>query len=203
MTFKIGQIYFELSYPLVALMTLVIIFDTSMSVMICFVSVVCHESGHILALHHYGAYPRRIKLTLFDIAILDRQKITRKCKDELIISLAGVTVNFILAIISYFFLTIMPNYYIQVFFDTNMTLGLFNLLPIDSLDGGQALLIILENHFSPAKADLILEVISFIILLPVLIMGFLVLLQSKYNFTLLLTALYLITIILIKNKKSP
>ena len=202
MTFKIGQIYFELSYPLVALMTLVIIFDTSMSVMICFVSVVCHESGHILALHHYGAYPRRIKLTLFDIAILDRQKITRKCKDELIISLAGVTVNFILAIISYFFLTIMPNYYIQVFFDTNMTLGLFNLLPIDSLDGGQALLIILENHFSPAKADLILEVISFIILLPVLIMGFLVLLQSKYNFTLLLTALYLIAIILLKNRKS-
>ena len=202
MTFKIGKIYFELSYPLVALMTLVIIFDTSMSVIICFVSVIAHELGHILALKYYGAYPKRIKLTLFDIAILDCQKITRKCKDELIITLAGVTVNFILAIISYIFLKITSNYYIQIFFDTNMTLGLFNILPIDSLDGGQTLLIILESKFSPAKADLILEIISFIILLPVLIMGFLVLLQSKYNFTLLLTALYLIAIILLKNRKS-
>ena len=201
MTFKIRNICFELSYPLVALMTLVIIFDTSMSVIICFVSVICHESGHILALRHYGAYPRKIKLTLFDIAISDCQKITRKCKDELIITLAGVTVNFVLAIISYIFLKMTSNYYIQIFFDTNMTLGLFNILPVDSLDGGQAMLIILENHFSLEKSNIILEIISFIILVPVLIMGFLVLLQSKYNFTLLLTALYLITIILLKNKK--
>ena len=198
MTFQLGKISFEISFPLVALMTAVIIFDTSMSVIICFTSVIAHETGHLLALRHFGSYPKKIKLTLFDIAIIDREKINRSDKAEIIITLAGVTVNFILAGISYFFI---QNPYMEIFFNTNLTLGLFNSLPIDSLDGGQALFILLSRKFSPFTSMKILDIISFIILIPVAAMGFLVLLQSKYNFTLLLTALYLIAIILLKNTK--
>ena len=199
MTFQLGKISFELSFPLVALMTAVIIFDTSMSVIICFADLIAHEAGHLLALRHFGSYTQKIKLTLFDIAIIDRKKSTLSDKAEIIITLAGVTVNFILAGISYFFT---PNPYIEIFFNTNLTLGLFNSLPIDSLDGGQALFILLSRKFSPFTSMKILDIISFIIHIPVAVMVFLVLLQSKYNFTLLLTALYLIAIILIKNKKS-
>ena len=199
MTFQLGKISFEISFPLVALMTAVIIFDTSMSVIICFTSVIAHETGHLLALRHFGSYPKKIKLTLFDIAIIDREKINRSDKAEIIITLAGVTVNFILAGISYFFI---QNPYMEIFFNTNLTLGLFNSLPIDSLDGGQALFILLSRKFSPFTSMKILDIISFMILIPVAVMGFLVLLQSKYNFTLLLTALYLIAIILLKNRKS-
>ena len=97
MTFQLGKISFELSFPLVALMTAVIIFDTSMSVIICFAGVIAHEAGHLLALRHFGSYPQKIKLTLFDIAIIDRKKTTLSDKAEIIITLAGVTVNFILA----------------------------------------------------------------------------------------------------------
>ena len=198
MTFQLGKISFEISFPLVALMTAVIIFDTSMSVIICFAGVTAHEAGHLLALRHFGSYPQKIKLTLFDIAIIDRKKTTLSDKAEIIITLAGVTVNFILAGISYFFI---QNPYMEIFFNTNLTLGLFNSLPIDSLDGGQALFILLSRKFSPFTSMKILDIISFIILIPVAAMGFLVLLQSKYNFTLLLTALYLIAIILLKNTK--
>ena len=198
MTFQLGKISFELSFPLVALMTAVIIFDTSMSVIICFAGVIAHETGHLLALRYFGSYPQKIKLTLFDIAIIDRKKTTLSDKAEIIITLAGVTVNFILAGISYFFI---QNPYMEIFFNTNLTLGLFNSLPIDSLDGGQALFILLSRKFSPFTSMKILDIISFIILIPVAVMGFLVLLQSKYNFTLLLTALYLIAIILLKNTK--
>lgn len=203
MTLKLRHLCIEISFPLVALMTAVIIFDTSMSVMICFASVIAHEAGHILALKYFGSYPRKIKLTLFDIAIIDCKKITRSNKAELIITLAGVTVNFILAIISYLIINFFKNSYIEMFLNTNFTLGLFNILPIDSLDGGQALFILLSTKFSPFTSMKILDVISFIVLIPVAVIGFLVLLQSKYNFTLLLTALYLITIILLKNKKFP
>lgn len=203
MTFKLRNLCIELSFPLAALMTAVILFDTSMSVILCFAGVIAHETGHLLALRHFGSYPQKIKLTLFDIAIIDRKKITLSDKAELIITLAGVTVNFILAIISYFLFTLTQNLYIEIFFNTNLTLGLFNSLPIDSLDGGQALFILLSKKFSPFTSMKILDIISFVILIPIAVMGFLVLLQSKYNFTLLLTALYLIAIILLKNKKSP
>lgn len=201
MTFQLRHLCIEISFPLVALMTAVIIFDTSMSVIICFASVIAHETGHLLAMKYFGSYPQKIKLTLFDIAIIDRKKITRSNKAELVITLAGVTVNFILVTISYFLMNISENSYIQMIFDTNFTLGLFNSLPIDSLDGGQALIILLSMKFSPFTSMKILDIISFVILIPVAVMGFLVLLQSKYNFTLLLTALYLIAIILLKNRK--
>ena len=202
MTFQLRHLCIEISFPLVALMTAVIIFDTSMSVIICFASVIAHETGHLLAMKYFGSYPQKIKLTLFDIAIIDRKKITRSNKAELVITLAGVTVNFILVTISYFLMNISENSYIQMIFDTNFTLGLFNSLPIDSLDGGQALIILLSMKFSPFTSMKILDIISFVILIPVAVMGFLVLLQSRYNFTLLLTALYLISIILLKNRKT-
>ena len=102
MTFQLRHLCIEISFPLVALMTAVIIFDTSMSVIICFASVIAHETGHLLAMKYFGSYPQKIKLTLFDIAIIDRKKITRSNKAELVITLAGVTVNFILVTISYF-----------------------------------------------------------------------------------------------------
>ena len=202
MTLRLRHLCIEISFPLVALMTAVILFDTSMSVLICFASVIAHETGHLLAMKYFGSYPRKIKLTLFDIAIIDCKKITRSDKAEFIITLAGVTVNFILVTISYFLMNISENSYIQMIFDTNFTLGLFNSLPIDSLDGGQALFILLSMKFSPFTSMKILDIISFVILIPVAVMGFLVLLQSKYNFTLLLTALYLISILLLKNRKT-
>ena len=73
---------------------------------------------------------------------------------------------------------------------------------INKLDGGQALLIILCRFLSPRTASIVLDVISFIILIPAACIGFFVLLNSQYNFTLLITALYLIALILLKHKKG-
>lgn len=201
MIFRVGKLNIELSFPLVAIMTAVIIFDTTMSVVICFIAIIMHETGHLAALAFYGSFPKKIKLTLFDIAIVDSGKYTRNAKQELVVILAGVTVNFVFAIIFYFIFLCTNMIFFRNMAVSNATLGVFNILPVDSLDGGQALFIILTRHFSIYKSMIILDIISFIVLIPVACMGFIVLLQSKYNFTLLLTALYLITVILLKHKK--
>lgn len=80
----------------------------------------------------------------------------------------------------------------------NLILGFFNILPIESLDGGQILYIFLSNKMQNDKAIVFLEVISFIILLPLAVIGFYMLLKSKYNFSLLLISCYLISVIIIK-----
>lgn len=198
MSFKFGKIKFELSFPLVCLMTAVIIFDTSMSVILCFLSALLHETGHILALKYYKSYPEKIKLTLFDVAIIDRKKYSRTDKSELIITLSGVAVNFFLSAVSFILFRIFNHHLLSDFSYANLTLALFNSLPVDSLDGGQALFIILSKYLSPVSAVRTLNIISFIVLIPTAVVGFLILLQSKYNFTLLLTALYLIALILLK-----
>ena len=202
MTFRFGKLYFEVSFPLVAVMTVVIIFDTTMSVIICFIAAIIHELGHLAALKHYSSFPERIKLTLFDIAITDKKKYSRNTKQELVIVLAGVTINFISAAVFYILFYIFHTEFFENMFISNLALGCFNILPVDTLDGGQALYLILSLRFSLYCSTKILNIVSFIILIPVACIGFLILLQSKYNFTLLLTALYLITIILLKQRKA-
>ncbi len=202
MTLRIGKLSVELSYPLVAIMTAVIILDRSMSVIVCFAAAIMHESGHIIALRRCGAMPERVKLTLFDIAIIDQKKYTRSYGQELVVVLAGVTVNFAMALLFLIFYRITEVETLMLLCSANLGLGIFNSLPVDSLDGGQALLIILCRFLSPRTASIVLDVISFIILIPAACIGFFVLLNSQYNFTLLITALYLIALILLKHKKG-
>lgn len=202
MTVKIGEICFEISFPLAAMMTIIILYDTTLSVVICFLSVIIHETGHLLFLRYYHNPVKRIKLTLFDIAIMDSHQNIRSTKQELFITLAGVFFNFAAALTAFLINHYFKNMIIEKFFYTNLSLGLFNLLPIDSLDGGQALYLLLSEKFSVSTSLRIVNIISLIILFPIAVIGFFVLLESKYNFSLLLTALYLITIILVKNKKN-
>ena len=54
MRFRVGSINFEVSFPLVALMTAVVVFDTTMSVLICFISAFMHELGHIASIRYYN-----------------------------------------------------------------------------------------------------------------------------------------------------
>lgn len=202
MQIKTGGLTVEISFPLTAAMTAVIIYDSSMSVVVCFVAVLMHEGGHLLALWKYASLPKKIKLTLFDIAIMDSRKPLRKLSHELIIILAGIISNIVFAAVSYILNRIFPCEFFERLFNANMTLAIFNSLPVDSLDGGQALFLLLCEKLSMYRAMMVLDIISFIILVPTACLGFLVLLQSKYNFTLLLTAVYLIALILIRRSRA-
>ncbi len=198
MHIKIGTLTIELSFPLVAAMTAVIICDSSMSVTICFIAAIMHEAGHLIALWRYGSFPKKIKLTLFDIAIIDRNKPLRSLKKELAVILAGVTVNIAAAILSYVLNKLFPCTFFENLLTANITLAVFNSLPVDSLDGGQAVFLLLCEKMDIKMAMAVLDVISFIILVPIGCIGFLVLFRSRYNFTLLLTAVYLMALILIR-----
>ena len=88
----------------------------------------------------------------------------------------------------------------MMFVSAHLTLGVFNSIPVSTLDGGQALLILLQHRMSPYRANRILDVLSLVILFPLAAAGFWVLLRSKYNFTLLAVSLYLIAVVLLKKQ---
>lgn len=202
MSFRIGGTILELSYPLVCIMSAVLIFDRSMTALICFLCALMHEAGHIIAMRIFGSAPQRIKLTLFDIAITDRKKAMRKRSHDLIITLSGIAVNFVFAASGciLYMMTDLP-FFIS-FTAAHLTLGLFNSLPVDTLDGGQALLLILNARLTPTVSERILTISSVIILLPLACLGFLTLLETRYNFTLLLASLYLIAVILFRGRRT-
>ena len=81
----------------------------------------------------------------------------------------------------------------------NLFIGLINLLPIMPLDGGQILFVILSKRVCGETCERVTQIVSFLTLLPLALVGFIILLESKYNFSLLFLCFYLMTYLLFKN----
>lgn len=198
MTLRLWGLRVEVSYPLAAAMALILIYDTSMSAAVCLAAVTAHEGGHLLMLYRFGSFPKTIRLTLFDIAIVDSGKALRSPSRELAVTLAGIVSNLIFGFVSLAAGRLTGNGILDSFAAANFSLAAFNSLPAQSLDGGQALLLLLCRKLSPDRAFLILDIISLVVLIPCAVFGFLVLLRSRWNFSLLVTSMYLIALVLLR-----
>lgn len=201
MSFYWGKVRIVLSFPLAAAMTAVVIADTTQSVILCCLSALLHECGHLFVMKHYGIIPTEIRMSLFDIAIIAPQKQYLGIKQGIVIDLAGVTVNLLCGAVLALIYAFCPNRLILTAAGSHFMLFLFNILPVESLDGGHALTLLLSLKNDGERAEKIVAVISFLILIPLSAAGFLLMLKSKYNFTLLLSGLYLIAVLLKKYGK--
>ena len=191
----------QLSFPLVCALSIVFLLDTTSTASLSIISAICHEMGHIIAMRILHTKTDNIKMTLFDINIVDKDKNNRKLSSELFVIMAGIFVNLLLCLISYVVYKHTGIKELLIFSTANAVLAIFNMLPIDSLDGGNAIFVILIRFINNITAQKVLEIISFVILLPMAVVGFDILLKSKFNFTLLFTSCYLISIILLKKSK--
>lgn len=188
MKLKPNKTTFEADFIAVAVMTTVLVLDVSGKVAMCFLSAVLHECGHIIAMRCFGITPKSIKLRIFDIVIdADSDK---AYLPDLIITLSGPVINILLSLLFYFIYR--PMCY------TNLFIGVFNLLPIETFDGGHALTLLLSKKYSLNVVRSILKSLTFALLVPIFLLGVLVLLHSKYNYSLLLISLYLLAILFLK-----
>lgn len=198
MTFRVFGIKVKVSFLFVALVTTFMVIDSSKYMLLGLSSALIHEMGHIIAMILVGSKPAKIEFNLFDIDIKDNNRNNRNYKNDVFTLLGGSIANFLTALFLWILYYIFKDQSILMLISENLILGFFNILPIESLDGGQILYIFLSNKMQNDKAIVFLEVISFIILLPLAVIGFYMLLKSKYNFSLLLISCYLISAILIK-----
>ncbi len=192
MTLKLGGTRLSFSYLLVAVMTVIILADRTGAVISCFAAALMHEAGHLYMLHRYGSPPENIRLSLFDIVITDRNKLLRPMRRELPVVLAGVTVNFVCALFCMILLRFFYHPLLYSFMTAHLTLGIFNSLPSASLDGGQALMLILSRRLSPAVSGRVLRVISFLLVIPGAVLGFFLILRTGSGYTMVFASLYLL-----------
>ncbi len=185
---KLFGIYFETSFLCVAIMSAVLILDESNRVLFCFVSALIHECGHLFAMYCFSIKPDRIKLRLFDIVI--NADTDKSLMADFLITVSGPLFNFIAAFFFYFFS--------KTLFVINLVLGVFNLLPIDTFDGGHALSLLLCVKFSYKTVRGTIKALTFVLLVPIFIFGVLLLFYSKYNYSLLLIALYMVAVLFLK-----
>ncbi len=157
---------------------------------------VFHECGHLFAMKKLGCPIKSINFGCVntDIFVSEFNKLSDL--KLIVILLSGSFVNiFIYFIFRFLFF---GNALAKIIAYQNLFIGIINLLPILNLDGGQIFLIILNQKYDFSKAQKIYNIISLILIFPVFILSFFILLNSNYNFSLLLISCYFISYILFK-----
>jgi stage IV sporulation protein FB len=125
-----------------------------------FVSVLLHEAGHAAAFGVLGMGPSQIVLGGFGGYTINRA--SRKVWHDVLVSLSGPLFSFFLAGL---FLLIrqttfaatdpMMSQWVPLMIWANIVWGIFNLLPIFPMDGGQAVYGVLQYVTAPRRAMLI------------------------------------------------
>ena len=127
---------------------------------IIFIIVIIHELGHIIVIKHYGYQINSINLYPFGgITKIDKDLNTGTNK-ELLIASGGIIAQVILLIIVY--LLPIRLYIKDIIFKYNISILLFNLLPIIPLDGSIIVNSIL-NKYLPFKRSYLVNIIISII----------------------------------------
>lgn len=193
MRFKINRFSVYLSFPAIALISIIVISNSYTNYLLCFLAIIIHELGHLVFMYLFGYNPIGVNVKAFNISIIENKRYNSEFSKDIIITLAGSLFNILVSLILLFFY--------REFALVNLFVGLFNLLPAASLDGGQLIYLLLVKRFTPEISAKILEVITIITALPIFLIGIMVMLNSKYNFSLLFIGIYLILSLFIRDEK--
>ena len=195
--FRIGRCLVKVRALFFAVLGFLLFSSMGESAIFGLLAAVLHELGHLSVMALLGVIPQEVRLNPFGIDIVEAQGSARSYGKDALIALAGPVVN-LLAWLAGWGLGVWCGVDTREWMLANLAIGLMNLLPVESLDGGQALYAALCLRWRAERAASVVLGISFLTLLPLGTAGFFLLLQSRYNFSLLLISLYLIFLLIWK-----
>ncbi len=194
MKLKTKRISVDISFYFAAVLTLSMILDKTNISCYSILSALLHETGHLLCLLFLGANPKSINLGVFGMRIVRGTK-TLSYKQEIITALAGPFVNLFLFAVFLFF-----GEKAMMFSAVNLALGLFNLLPVKPMDGGEVLYFSLCRFFNENTVKKITEIITVITASALFVSGVYLLIKSGYNFMLLVVSVYIVFYLCLEKK---
>lgn len=198
MCFTIKRCQIKIEYLFFAVITFLLFTDQKGVALLGMAATVLHESGHLIMMLLLKTPVQTIRFHAFGVDIVERNGANRSYIEDMLIALSGPFANMIFCVGSAILCIFWYHQLVWEFMLVNSTIALFHMLPVESLDGGQALYALLCHRFSHKVSETIVVIVSFFSLLPVAILGFFLLLQSKYNFTLLFLSIYLMCLLVLK-----
>ena len=171
-----------------AIITLMLIIDESGICALALFCCVFHEAGHILCLWAMGEKPERIVFSFYGIKLERLPTASHGRINEIIIFASGPFANFVLSL--FLILISAMNETLKTWALISLITGLFNLIPIRPLDGGNILFSVLCGTMKTEMAEKICNAVSIAVTIPLLLSGIPAAAKTG-NFSLLASALYL------------
>ena len=165
-------------------------------------SLLVHEFSHMLIAKKRGYICS--KITLYPTgALLYGETDEFAFKDEILIALAGPLSNIVLCVLCVFVWWIYPYSYnfTTDFVVANLSLAIFNLLPIYPLDGGRVVLAFLSLYFSRKQAAVVTKNITIIVSI-ILFAVFVVSIFFTPNFSIGITSVVIFISVIGEEKQS-
>lgn len=196
MRFKFFGTQVHIGFMFSAVVMLLMIFDKSYTAVFALIAAVLHEFAHLSCLIFFEQPPKKVELNALGMKIIREQETKLSLEKEAVVALAGPTMNFLIAV----FTAMMPNMkWASKAIAINLSLAIFNLLPIFELDGGRAIYFLLCTKTQEKTASRVLTALSCVTLFFLYLLGFLVLFKTKYNFTLITATIYLTILTITKS----
>lgn len=201
MRFSVRGVSVKIDFLFAACVTFLMSFNINDEIRYAILFSLLHEVGHLLAIALCGEKPDTVRFGIFGMTIIRKNDITQDYKKEFITAVSGPMMNFFLL----FVLVLLYAFYRKDIFlkmaAINLIIGLFNIMPVFSLDGGRALESLLLERLPSDKSEKIITAVSVAFLVPMTFFGFYILIKSGYNFTFLAISIYLSVMLFIKNSK--
>ena len=190
----VSDIEFRLGILFPAALVIIFTIDKTGIPAWCVAASAMHEAGHFVTMYLFGCKPSLVSIGFFGIRV--EQNVNRRVGyfKNILISLSGPAIN----LISFMVLWITTG--INIAAVVHFIIAVLNLLPIEPLDGGQALYYLLAAYIGEERAESICLGVSIFILIPLATIGFFLLIRSGYNFTLLVVSIYLGLLLMLKRR---
>lgn len=152
-------------------------------------AVLIHELAHIFFLRKYHVLLQHITIYPFGVDIVcDTGHLSYK--KEFIIAVSGSFANLAYAFIGNVVMFFYPSQLLLFFVLCNVFLGIFNLIPLPFFDGGRALRLLLYDRLDINTAFYISKCTDIISAFIFLLLSFLLLDFSNFNFSISATIIY-------------
>lgn len=201
MRFSVRGVSVKIDFLFAACVTFLMSFNINDEIRYAILFSLLHEAGHLLAIVLCGEKPDTVRFGIFGMTIIRKNDISQDYKKEFITAVSGPMMNFFLLFV---FVLLYAFYRKDIFLEMaaiNLIIGLFNIMPVFSLDGGRALESLLLERLPSDKSEKIITAVSIAFLIPMNFFGFYILIKSGYNFTFLAISIYLSVMLFIKNSK--
>lgn len=159
-----------------------------------------HEMAHFYVARSKGYKVNKIKLDMLGMKLNISQNIDKN--DHFWIALAGPMLNFVLCLLCCALWWIVPESYFftATFFQANLILAVFNILPVEPLDGGVMLNCLLSKS-STKVAKVVSRLVNIVFIITFVVL-FILSCDSEPNLILFLFALFFLVNLIKTSKKD-